>query len=186
MSILSCLILTLVGILIFVVYNSVVIGKFGVPSSLSASFYLWNGVKKNLGYIFTGMMFAMAFCLMPGWLEITEVITPWSHYLTVLPFLAAASIAFVGAAPAFRDCKLENKVHMVSAACAAVFALLWCCVVCYQIAWIIVPISLIVVWATAFITKTHKTAATYWWEMVAFLATFVTIITECIILMLIN
>ena len=85
MSILSCLILTLIGILIFVVYNSVVIGKFGVPSSLSASFYLWNGVKKNLGYIFTGMMFAMAFCLMPGWLEITAVITPWSHYLTVLP-----------------------------------------------------------------------------------------------------
>lgn len=183
MDILSCLILTLVGILIFIVYNSVVIGKFGVPSSLSASFYLWNGVKKNLGYIFTGMMFAIAFCLMPGWLEITEVITPWSHYLTVLPFFAAASIAFVGAAPAFRDCKLESKVHTTSAICATVFSLLWCCVVCYQIAWIIVPISLILVWGIAFITKTHKTASTYWWEMVAFLSTFATIITECIILM---
>lgn len=186
MSILSCLILSLVGILIFGIYNSSVLGMFRVPSSLSATFYLWNEVKKNSGYIFTAMMFVMAFCLMPGWLEITAVITPWSHYLTVLPFLAAASIAFVGAAPAFRDCKLENKVHMVSAACAAVFALLWCCVVCYKIAWIIVPLSLIICWAAAFISKTHKTAATYWWEMVAFLATFVTIITECIILMQIN
>lgn len=186
MSILSCLILTLVGILIFVVYNGVVIGNFGIPSSLSASFYLWNGLKKNLGYIFTGMMFVMAFCLMPGWLEITEVISSWSHYLTVLPFLGAGSIAFVGAAPAFRDCKLESKVHMVSAACAAVFSLLWCAVVCYSIAWITLPLSLIIVWASAFITKTHKTASTYWWEMVAFLATFVTIITECIILMQIN
>ena len=131
-------------------------------------------------------MFAMAFCLMPGWLEITEIITPWSQYLTVLPFFAAASIAFVGAAPAFRDCKLESKVHTVSAVLAAIFSLLWCCVVCYQIAWIIVPLSLIVVWATAFISKTNKIASTYWWEMVAFLATFVTIITECIILMQIN
>lgn len=174
------LILSCVAIFIFLVYNCFVLAYFKVPSSLSASFYLWNSRKSKLGYIFTGMMFATALCLMPAWLEITEVITTWSHYLTVLPFLGAASITFVGAAPAFRDCKIENKVHMVSAACAAVFALLWCCAVCYQIAWITVPASLIIVWSIALITKTHKTGATYWWEMVAFLATFSTIVIECI------
>ena len=174
------LILSCVSIFIFLVYNCFVLAYFKVPSSLSASFYLWNNIKSKLGYIFTGMMFVTALCLMPAWLEITEVITTWSHYLTVLPFFGAASIAFVGAAPAFRDCKLENKVHMVSAACAAVFSLLWCCVVCYQIAWITVPASLIIVWSIALITKTHKTGATYWWEMVAFLATFSTIVAECI------
>lgn len=179
----ACLILTLMGILVFTVYNIFVLSKFGVPSSLSASFYLWNDVKRNLGYVFTGMMFTMALCLLPGWLEITEVVSSWSHYLTALPFFAGASIAFVGAAPAFRDFTMENRVHMISAVAAAVFALLWCCVVCYSIAWITVPASLIIIWAIAFATKTHKTGATYWWEMVAFLATFATIITECIILM---
>lgn len=183
MSILACLILTLVGILVFTVYNAAVIAKFGIPSSLSASFYLWNSVKSKLGYIFTGMMFIMALCLMPGWLEITEVITPWSHYLTVLPFFAAASIAFVGAAPAFRDCTLENKVHMVSAGCAAAFSIAWCASVCYQIAWYVLPASLLLVWSVALATKTHKTGATYWWEMVAFIATFATIIIECCKLM---
>jgi hypothetical protein len=178
---LNSLIFSLIGILVFAVYNIFVLRKFGVPSSLSASFYLWNGIKKNLGYIFTGMMFSMAFLLLPGWLDITEVVSSWSKYLTALPFFAAASIAFVGSAPAFRDFKLENKVHMVSAAAAAVFALLWCCVVCYHIAWITVPASLIIIWAIAFATKTHKTGATYWWEMVAFLATFATIITESLI-----
>lgn len=182
MGVLNCLILSLVGILIFVVYNIVAIVKFGIPSSLSVTFYLWNDVKKNVGYIFTVMMFLLALSLMPGWLEITETVSTWSHYLTVLPFLGAASIAFVGAAPAFRGCQLENKVHMVSAACAAVFSLLWCAVVCYKIAYII-PISAVIVWAIAFATKTHKSASTYWWEMVAFLATFATIITECIILL---
>lgn len=177
------LILACVAILIFTIYNIAALSKFGVPSSLSATFYLWNGIKPNLGYIFTGMMFALAFTLMPAWLEITEVISSWSHNLTVLPFFGAASIAFVGSAPAFRGCKLENKVHMVAAACAAIFSLLWCAVVCYAIAWITVPASLLIVWAIALITKTHKTGATYWWEIVAFVATFSTIIAECIMLL---
>ena len=181
MTMLTCLILAVVAIAIFVAYNSAVISKFGVPSSLSASFYLWNGLKKNLGYIFTGMMFTVAFLLMPAWLEVTEIVSSWSKYLTVLPFFGAASIAFVGAAPAFRDCKLESKVHMIAAALAAVFSLLWCVVVCYSIGWIFVLASLAIVWIVAFATKTHKTASTYWWEMVAFLATLSTIIYELVI-----
>ena len=177
------LILTCIAFLIFAVYNNVSIKKLGIPSSLSATFYLWNDKKNKLGYIFTGMMFMVAFLLVPAWIEITEVITPWSHYLTVLPFLGAASIAFVGAAPAFRDCTLENKVHMVAAALAAIFSLLWCVVVCYQVAWIILPTALLVVWTIALKTKTHKTAATYWWEMVAFIVTFTSILTYCIALL---
>ena len=178
----TILILACVAILIFTIYNIAALSKFGIPSSLSATFYLWNGIKPNLGYIFTGMMFALALTLMPAWLEITEVISCWSHYLTVLPFLGAGSIAFVGSAPAFRGCKLENKVHMVSAALAAVFSLLWCAVVCYKIAWII-PISLVLCWGIAFATKTNKTGRDWWWEMVAFLATFTTIVIECIYLL---
>lgn len=181
MTMLTCLILAVVAIAIFVAYNSAVILKFGIPSSLSASFYLWNGLKKNLGYIFTGMMFTVAFLLMPSWLEITEIVSSWSKYLTALPFFAGASIAFVGAAPAFRDCTIENKVHMVSASMAAVFALLWCLVVCYSVGWIFVLASLAIVWIVAFATKTQKSGSTYWWEMVAFLATFSTIIYELVI-----
>jgi hypothetical protein len=183
MSILMCLILACIAIGIFAVYNACVIGKFGVPSSLSVSYYLWNGLRSHLGYIFTGMMFAVSMLLMPAWLEITEVISSWSHNLTVLPFFGAAMIAFVGAAPAFRSCEMESKVHTISATAAAVFSLLWCAVVCYKLAWIILPLSLGIVWGIAFLTKTQKTASVYWWEMVAFLATFATIVTECIILL---
>lgn len=182
MNILTCLILASIAIGIFVIYNAVAISFFGIPKSLSETFYLYQNKKSGIGYIFTGMMFILALLLMPAWLEITEVISSWSHNLTVLPFFGAAMIAFVGAAPAFRSCELESKVHIISATAAAVFSLLWCAVVCYKVAYII-PISAIMVWVTAFLTKTHKTAKTYWWEMVAFLATFATIITECIILL---
>jgi hypothetical protein len=176
------LILALVAISIFVIYNAVAIHFFGIPKSLSETFYLYQNKRSGLGYIFTGMMFTVALTLMPAWIEITEVISTWSHYLTVLPFLGAGMIAFVGAAPAFRSCELESKVHTISATAAAVFSLLWCAVVCYKIAYII-PISAVIVWGTAFATKTQKKAQTYWWEMVAFLATFTTIVTECIILL---
>ena len=89
------LILALVAIGMFVIYNAVAIHFFGIPKSLSETFYLYQNKKKSLGYIFTGMMFAVALTLMPAWIEITEVISTWSHYLTVLPFLKFSLYDFV-------------------------------------------------------------------------------------------
>ena len=54
--------------------------------------------------------------------------------------------------------------------------------VCYKVCYIIL-IALLIVAALAHITKTQKTALTYWLEMVAFIATFTTIIVECCILL---
>jgi hypothetical protein len=169
-------ILTLLGMIVFTIYNACILGKFGVPNSLSNSFYLMNEVKKGLGYLFTIMMYIMAICLMPGWIEITETISEWSGNLTALPFLAASAIAFVGTAPGFKDSDHENKVHMISAYAAAAFSLLWCCVVCYSIAWITVPAAAIAVLISALATRTLKSCKIYWLEMIAFLATFATIL----------
>ena len=176
----NAFIFTLVGMLVFAVYNTFVLRKFGVPQSLSDSFYLWNGVKKGLGYIFTLMMFALALCLMPGCLEITEVITSWSHNLTMLPFLAAASIAFVGAAPMFKDSILENKVHTISAYLAAAFSSIWGSVVCYSVAGITIPAAAIFVLIAAAATKTIRSSKNYRLEMIAFLSTFATNNTQLI------
>jgi hypothetical protein len=174
----TILILTLIGIFFFTVYNIVILYKFGVPVSLSDSFYLLNGIKKGLGFLFTAMMVSMAFCLMPGWLEITETITSWSSNFTALPFLAAAGIAFVGAAPAFRKNEVEKLVHGISAYLAAAFAILWICIVCYEVALIVLPISVFVIVVLGLSTKTLKSSKIYWLEMLAFLATFATILIE--------
>lgn len=174
----TVLILTLIGMLFFTVYNIVILYKFGVPVSLSDSFYLLNGVKKGLGFLFTAMMVSMAFCLMPGWLEITETITSWSKNFTALPFLAAAGIAFVGAAPAFRKNEVEKLVHGISAYLAAAFSILWICIVCYEVALIVLPISVFVIVVLGLSTKTLKSSKIYWLEMLAFLATFATILIE--------
>ena len=46
----NCLISTLIALLVFTAYNVAVLTKFGVPASLSDSFYLWNKTKKGLGF----------------------------------------------------------------------------------------------------------------------------------------
>ena len=125
------IILVLISLLLFTAYNAVSLKQFGIPKSLSETFYLWNSKKSGLGYIFTGMMFSMAFTLVPAWLELGEVISSWSSYLNPLVFFACAAIGFVGAAPAFRSCTLESKVHTIAAMTAAVCAVTWCLAVCW-------------------------------------------------------
>ena len=183
------LILVCIATVIFIVYNAIAVHNFGIPKSLSDTFYYYNEKRNHpewklnhLGWFFTAMMTAVAFLLMPAWISITEIITSWSNYLTVLPFLGAGSIIFVGTAPAFRANKMERTVHSVAAKCAAAFSLAWDAIVCYKVCYIIL-IALLIVAALAHITKTQKTALTYWLEMVAFIATFTTIIVECCILL---
>lgn len=174
------LILILISLFLFTSYNAVSIKQFGIPKSLSETFYLWNSKKSGLGYIFTGMMFPMAFTLVPAWLELGEVISSWSTYLNPLAFFACAAIAFVGAAPAFRSCPLESKVHTTAAMTAAVCAVTWCLTVCWQIMYVpLLTAGLVVV--IGWLTKSWKKASVYWLEMMAFGATFITVIVELIL-----
>lgn len=176
----TCLILVLVSLAIFCVYNTLSLRKFGVPKSLSETFYLWNGVKNHLGYIFTGMMYSMALTLLPAWLELSPLISSWSIYTRPLTFFTCGAIAFVGAAPAFRKDKMEAAVHNISARIAAVAAIIWCLVTCWQIMYVPLGIAALVAIA-GWVTKTWKTSNVYWLEMMAFAATFGTVIVELVL-----
>lgn len=176
------LILVLFAVLVFIIYNIISYKIFGIPTSLSNTFYLYEGKKKHLGYIFTGMMFVMSLTLLPPWLELGEIMSSWSKYLNPLVFFACASICFVGAAPAFRSCSLESCVHNIAAKLAAVFSLAWCLSVCWQIMYVtLLTAGLIAI--IGWITKSWKTASVYWLEMMAFGGTFATVITELLIQM---
>ena len=183
------LIIACVALAIFTAYNAAIIGVFGMPTSLSDSFYLLQSKKKGLGYLFTAMMFSMALCLMPAWLSISDSMPGWEHNLTFLAFFAAAAICFVGAAPAFRNVGIEHNMHMWAAKSCAVFAIAWCAIVCWRIMYII-PIAVGLAWLIGWLLRNHTNEGRVWtkcddyiWELAAFIATFATIITQCIILM---
>lgn len=164
--ILTCVI---VAFLLYLVYNGVVLGGFGVPKSLSMTFYLFQEKKKWTRIFFPIMMISTAFLLLPAWLEISAL-----GSLQFLAFLAAAGIMFVGAAPAFKSSDLENTVHMTSAIVAAIFALLW--VVLVSKLWWVILIWLAILGLIMLVTKTVKSSYIYWLETIAFMSTFTSIL----------
>lgn len=173
----TLLILVLISLGVFLAYNAGALCVFGVPTSLSNTYYLYEQKKKHLGMIFPAMMGTMGFTLLPAWLELGEVVSPWSTNLNVLAFFACAAICFVGAAPAFRANKLEGTVHTAAAITAAAASLLWCLIVCWKVMYVpIIAAGLIAL--AAWLTKTFKKGLTYWLEMMAFGATFATVIVE--------
>ena len=200
------LILICCSFLLFIVYNSVALGIFGPNEiwSMSRTYYLYEGKKKHLGWIFTAFMFSMCALLMPAWLEVSDNLGSWMSNFTFLAFLAAAMILFVGAAPAYYE-KLEGDVHMAAAKTCAATALAWCFIACWQI-WYVPLIAMIVPVIIGMCLKTFpifkwlskipkckewkwvqdeckwEDNKAYWLEMMAFDATFATIITAELVL----
>lgn len=149
---------------IFVAYNAVAIAFFGIPESLSMTYYLYKE-KCNKGWLFCLMMYAVVALMMPAWITMSE-----GSNFQFLAFLAPAAIAFVGTAPAFLSSDIENKVHSIAALIAAACSLLW--VILVTPYWWTILVFLGLVALGAFLTKTYKISYVYWLEMVAFGATF--------------
>lgn len=176
----TALILVSIAFLLFIVYNSVAIRIFGIPWSMSKTYYLYEEKRKGLDQVFTIFMWLMAFTMISGWIIISESVGPWMSYFTFLAFITGACIAFVGTAPRYYD-ELEGKVHMTAAKICAATALIWCFVVCWNIWW--VPIcGAVIPTIIGACTKTWKSCRDYWLEMLAFDATFATILTKGILL----
>lgn len=153
------------AIFMFIIYNVVALVLFGVPKSLSMTYYLFKDRVESMKWLFPSMMTLLTFFLMPCWLEISE-----GSDFQFTAFLSAAGILFVGASPAFKSSSLESTVHQVSAYFAAAMAILWICLVTPY--WWIILIVLGIITALAIVTKTWKTCYIYWLEMVAFISTF--------------
>lgn len=157
------------AIFLYLIYNIIALVLFGVPKSLSMTYYLFKDKVDTLKFLFPSMMTLLTVFLMPCWLQISEG-SPFQF----TAFLSAAGVLFVGAAPAFMSSSLENMVHQVSAYVCAAAAIAWICLVTPY--WWIILIVLGIVAALAIVTKTWKTSYIYWLETVAFVSTFISIL----------
>lgn len=154
----------IVATIIYVAYNAISLANFGVPDSLSMTYYLWKK-DSNKGYVFSLMMYAVVALMMPAWITMSE-----GSDFQFLAFLAPAAIAFVGTAPRFKDTELENKVHSISAVIAAACSLAWVALVTPYWWAILVWFEIIAMYAI--LTSSYKSCLVYWLEQVAFGATF--------------
>ena len=60
------------AIFMFAVYNIIALLLFGVPKSLSDTYYLFKERNSTLKFLFPSMMTLLTFFLMPAWLEMSE------------------------------------------------------------------------------------------------------------------
>ena len=176
----SHLILACLAICIFIIYNAAFSSIFGLPASLSATFYVLNEKRPNLGWLFSAMMWVVCGLLIVPWIEVTLAISYWSEYFTILPFASIVSLLFVATAPNFRDGGLPLEVHMTCAKASGVFAILWVLIVCWKIMYV-VPIWILLCGAIAYLTNTAKSSSDWWTEMIAFGSTFTAILVELIL-----
>lgn len=95
-------------------YLALVVAKFGIPKSISDSYYLLG----NRGWMFQVTLFLVAFSVMP------TLIDKSSEDTQFLAFLSCAGLIFVGAAPFFKR-QFDNKVHFISAAICCGGLVLW-------------------------------------------------------------
>ena len=156
--------LIIIAVCIYAVYNAVALAFFGVPESLSNTYYLYQD-KCNKGWLFCAMMYLVVAFMMPAWITMSE-----GSAFQFLSFLAPASLMFVGTAPRFKDSDMENKVHSVAAIVAAICSLLWVGLVTPY--WWTILVWLGIEAAFAVFTKTWKSGLVYWLETIAFGATF--------------
>ena len=154
----------IIATVIFVVYNVICLELFGVPHSLSMTYYLWKETNGK-GWIFSLMMYVVVALMMPAWIVMSE----GSDY-QFLAFLAPASLLFVATAPGFLFGGIERKVHEVSAYLAAAFSCAW--IVLITPYWVSIPVYACLMAINAIITSSYRTSLVYWLECIAFGATF--------------
>lgn len=122
--------LIIISLVIFLAYNIMTYAWFGIPYSISDTYYKLESRKKGAGWLFSGMCVSVGGLLMPAILDITP-----DHY-QFTAFLACAGLIFVGAAPQFK-LPLTNTVHYGSAAVCCVFSQIW---VGLTVWWILLPV----------------------------------------------
>ena len=153
-------IILLVSFLVLLTYVVSIIAMFGVPSSLSDSFYLLQNKypKKDWKWLFTILCFTIAITVLIPWLEISNT------SLQPLAFLSAAGLGFVGAAPHFKS--HEKKIHETGALMCAICSQLWCVLSGFWYT------PLIAIGVMAIPALKQKKNYTFYAEMAAFLSTY--------------
>lgn len=158
------MVLIILSLLIYLLYNVFLFKLFGFLPSISGSTYKlderYPGTPAK--YLFTLFCWGAGFLLMPAWFDLTP--DRWQFFV----FLSCAGLLLVGASPNFQD-GMEGRVHYVSAGFCVGMALLWCLIVAGT--WYIVLASFAVFMIQAYRDKKWI----YWIEQAAFFAAYISV-----------
>lgn len=162
--------LTITSLVILMSYTVAVCIKFGIPTTLSESYYF---IYKK--YLFTLVLWLSGFLLLPPIMEMTGGDTQ------IIPFLSIIGIMIVGAAPKYKE--QERTLHIIGATMAGFFSQLW--IILYAYPWTLLTWFILIIWAIGILIESKlvkwseeldKRKWFFWAEMLAFINLFLNII----------
>ena len=166
--------LTITSLVILMSYTVAVCIKFGIPTTLSESYYF---IYKK--YLFTLVMWLSGFLLLPPIMEMTGGDTQ------IIPFLSIIGIMIVGAAPRYKE--QERTLHIMGATMAGFFSQLW--IILYAYPWTLLTWAILIIWAIGILIESKlmewseeldKRKWFFWAEMLAFINLYLNIIFKAL------
>ena len=153
-----------IGLALFVAYLWYVLKKYGVPKSLSQTYYLLKPDKKS--WMFQITLVVLAFLLISPWMELSP---DWCRFMGAI---SCGAIMFVGAAAKYLRME-EKHIHTIAAGLAALASVCWS-IFSYKWLWL----SPVICGAAGLVVSIFDwKSKTFWFEMAAFLSAFVSLIT---------
>lgn len=162
--------LTITSLVILMSYTVAVCIKFGIPTTLSESYYF---IYKK--YLFTLVLWLSGFLILPPIMEMTGGDTQ------IIPFLSIIGIMIVGAAPKYKE--QERTLHIIGATMAGFFSQLW--IILYAYPWTLLTWAILIIWAIGILIESKlvewseeldKRKWFFWAEMLAFINLYLNII----------
>lgn len=166
--------LTITSLVILMSYTVAVCIKFGIPTTLSESYYF---IYKK--YLFTLVLWLSGFLLLPPIMEMTGGDTQ------IIPFLSIIGIMIVGAAPKYKE--QERTLHIIGATMAGFFSQLW--IILYAYPWTLLTWAILIIWAIGILIESKlmewseeldKRKWFFWAEMLAFINLYLNIIFKAL------
>lgn len=162
--------LTITSLVILMSYTVAVCIKFGIPTTLSESYYF---IYKK--YLFTLVLWLSGFLILPPIMEMTGGDTQIIHFLSII------GIMIVGAAPKYKE--QERTLHIIGATMAGFFSQLW--IILYAYPWTLLTWAILIIWAIGILIESKlvewseeldKRKWFFWAEMLAFINLYLNII----------
>lgn len=159
------MILSLIALMLFILYVGVAISNFGIPKSISNTYYLYEEKAKGLGYLFTAFLWIEAFLIVSIMIDMGDG-SPWQF----VGFLCPAGLAFCGCAVLSEDKHtLEGYVHYIGAYTGAIAGVVWCCIFIDAKVVLTALLCLSVLFVVcASCTQTLRSSFTFWSELAVF------------------
>jgi len=168
-------IILLADIVIFTIYDTYVLVRFGIPANLSITYYAFERRKKRAGLLFPALMLLLCGTALPIWISTTYYASSWGSKFVVFPVTTLICLIAVAASARYKRLPKLIYFHYTCAIIAAACAVAWVILVAYKILFITLGFLSLLVYMGIH-TNTLKKCTLFWLENAAFYSILFTLL----------